>query len=105
MAGGGLLNNIPGQKKPDEHGQIMVSFGFTLPDSMTLEQKVIRSDDLVKLLQGVFKDYDVHLKQQFENVQKEGAEKGTLGGDPNAKKDTSGTGKVAIIEMKGPPLP
>jgi hypothetical protein len=96
---------IPGQVKPDtDHGQIVVNFSFTLPENMSLEQKVIRAEDLVKLLQGVFKGYDVSLKQQFENIQKEGAEKGTLGGDPNAPKSSGSTSKVAIIEMKGPPL-
>lgn len=85
-----------------DHGQLLVRFSFTLPSSMSLEQKVTRAEDLVKLLQNTFKGYDVNLAQQFENVQKEGTEHGALGS--NAAKETSTGNQIATIEMKGPPL-
>lgn len=102
----GLFGAKPGAPSPGiEHGQMHITFAFSLPDVLTLEQKVARSEDLVKVLQAAFKDYDVALKQQFENASREGTEHGQLGGDPKAAHDTSGNAKVAIIEMKGPPLP
>jgi hypothetical protein len=101
MASAGLFRGAaptPGT----EHGQIQVHFSFTLPGSMSLEQKVTRAEDLVKLLQNTFKGYDVNLVQQFENVQKEGTEHGQLGGPQT--KDSSAAYQTATIELKGPPL-
>ncbi|MEZ0226417.1 MAG: hypothetical protein ACAH83_17810 [Alphaproteobacteria bacterium] len=97
----GLFGRAP---DPKDRGQVLVTFAFTLPDSLTLEQKVARAEDLVKLLQGAFKGYDVVLKQQFENVKREGSQTGQLGGDPNAQKSGGGLVNTAIIEMKGVPL-
>lgn len=102
----GLFKGAP-PPPGEDRGQVQITFSFTLPDSLTLEQKVTRADDLVKLLQEAFKGYDVNLKQQFENVTKEGTSSGKLGFDPaTARNSSGGRGgiQMATIEMKGPPL-
>ncbi|TAL35552.1 MAG: hypothetical protein EPN97_07205 [Alphaproteobacteria bacterium] len=97
----GLFGRAP---DPKDRGQVLIRFAFTLPDSLTLEQKVARSEDLVKLLQEAFKGYDVNLKQQFENVKREGQSQGYVGDDPKAQKSGGGLVDTAVIELKGAPL-
>ncbi len=105
MPGQGLFKTS-GNDATKTHGQVVINFGFTLPDSLTLEQKVARAEDLVKTLQDAFKGYDVSLKQQFENVnEKVGQFQGTMTDEKQQAHKSTGSAEVAIIELKGPPLP
>lgn len=97
----GLFRQAP---DPKDRGQVLIRFAFTLPDGLSLEQKVARAEDLVKLLQGAFKGYEVFLKQQFENVKREGQSQGYVGDDPKAQRSGGGLVDTAIIELKGAPL-
>jgi hypothetical protein len=100
-ASGNIFNR--GNVNPDDKGKVTVKFAFTLPDSLTLEQKVQRVEGLLKLLQNAFTGYDVVLRQQFGNVKEGGSRSGTLGSD--GPEDPSTNANVAAIDMTGDPLP
>lgn len=84
----------------EEKGVLKITFSFTLPSTMQLEEKVIRSEKLRNDLKGLFPGYDVIFKSQFGNVSRTGKFSGGT-----AAEDKAGPGtESAEIEMEGAPL-
>jgi hypothetical protein len=90
---------VPGSG--EDRGVVRVSFRFTLPASITLEQKVARTEGLVKSLEAAFPGYGARIVSQFGNVSRTGMFSGEVG------KTEGGGGQgqdFAEIEMTGAPL-
>ncbi len=99
---GGLFGNF-GANKEDEAGKVKVSFSFTLPDLLPLEQKVIRAEGMMGALKAAFPDYSVILVQQFSGMARDGTmrgEAGQLGGGAAGQPARD----LAKFELEGAPL-
>ena len=90
----------PGTVVPSERGLIKLSFTFSLPGSMPLEQKVNTAEALQKKLQEAFPGYAVKIDTQFGRVNREGRFEGNLTG----AQQTGGGKEEAKISLEGPPL-
>jgi hypothetical protein len=94
---------------PNDHGKVLITFSFTLPNGLTGDQKTARTDSLVKALQDAFKGYDVQVKQKFETSAEQNGSTGTLGSVtstiPTPVAAKSSGDNTATIELKGAPLP
>lgn len=100
-----LLGNTPGTiVKPagaDDRGSLIVTFKFSLPESMLLEQKVIRAEELQKKLEQSLPKYRVRIVSQFGNASRDGKMAGVLGeGAPSS----AGIIDSAEFELEGAPL-
>lgn len=90
----------PGTVVAGERGLIKLSFTFSLPGNMPLEQKVNTAEALQKKLQEAFPGFSVKIDTQFGKVNREGRFEGNLTGAQQA-----GTAKEeAKISMEGQPL-
>lgn len=90
----------PGAVVAGERGLIKMSFTFSLPNSMPLEQKVNTAEALQRKLQEAFPGFNVKIDTQFGKVNREGRFEGNLTGSQQAV-----TGKEeAKISMEGQPL-
>lgn len=103
--GAGAMAGFMGgaQQNNDERGTVTVTFSFSLPDRMPLEQKIIRSEELQTSLKTAFPEYEVVILQPFSGMQRDGSLKGAMGeasgaNTPASRKD------VARFEMEGAPL-
>ena len=90
----------PGAVAPSERGLIKMSFTFTLPATMPLEQKVNTAEALQKKLQEAFPGYNVKIDTQFGRVNRDGRFEGNLTGAARATGET----EEANISLEGPPL-
>lgn len=90
----------PGAVAPSERGLIKMSFTFTLPATMPLEQKVNTAEALQKKLQEAFPGYNVKIDTQFGRVNRDGRFEGNLTGAAQ----TGGEKEEAKISLEGPPL-
>jgi len=98
-------NNQRGGDQENEENQkrVSISFEFTLVKNMPLEDKVIRAENLIILLQGRLPGYKIVLKEQFANVSRD---EGFSGSSDEA---ASGLGKStgnerAAVTIEGPAL-
>lgn len=86
----------------DERGKVKITFSFSLPDRLPLEQKVIRAEKLQADLQAAFPGYRVIILQPFSGISRDGTIRGGIGDAGNnkraAKKD------MARFEIEGVPL-
>ena len=90
----------PGAVAPSERGLIKLTFSFSLPGAMPLEQKVNTSEALQKKLQEAFPGYSVKIETQFGRVNREGRFEGNLTGATQ----TGGEKEEAKMSLEGPPL-
>lgn len=86
----------------EARGKVKMSFSFSLPDRLPLEQKVIRAEQLQQSLQQKFPGYNVVIIQPFSGISRDGTIRGGVGDvtdkRPGSKKDT------ARFEIEGAPL-
>jgi len=99
-AGGGVFG---APEDPSDPGKVRVNLVYSLPDSLILEQKVMRSDDLVKKIKAAFPGFEVSLKKQFGGVTETGGGEGELRNGP-AMTGGSGMLDVAELELRGAPI-
>lgn len=85
----------------EDRGNITVTFKFSLPDSMQLEQKVTRAEALEKTLEEAFPKYSVRIVSQFGNVDRQGKMQGDLGATSQRQSNST---DLAEFELKGVPL-
>jgi hypothetical protein len=97
--GGGLF---AAPEDPTDPGKVRINLIYSLPDSLILEQKVLRSEDLVKKLKTAFPGFEITLKKQFGGVEREGSGEGTLGDKQAASSSTMLD--VSEVELKGVPI-
>ena len=97
--GGGIFGT---PEEISDPGKVRINMVYSLPDNLILEQKVQRSDDLVKKLKAAFGGMDVTLKKQFGGVTDTGSAEGKLGDVGPA--GASSMLDVAEIEIKGAPV-
>jgi len=84
-------------------GILQVDFKFTLPDSMTLEQKVLRAEQLAEHLRVAFKGYRVVVVSQFGKVVANGKFEGVMGAADGGSGLPSDANFAEIV-MEGDPL-
>lgn len=97
--GGGLF---AAPEDPSDPGKVRINLVYSLPPSLILEQKVLRSEDLVKKLKAAFPGFDVTLKKQFGGVEREGSGEGFVGDKQTAS--SSSMLDIAEVELKGVPI-
>jgi len=83
-------------------GKARIRLRFTLSGSLTLEQKVNRTEAIAAQMKQVFAGYEVKILSQFGGVTRTGRFEGSAGGDPTAP-DNRGN-NFAEIELQGKPL-
>jgi hypothetical protein len=100
---GVMAGFMVGGQQTDERGKLKVTFSFSLPDRLPLEQKIIRSEELQAALKTAFPEYDVVILQPFSGMQRDGSLRGTAGdiGDSSVQASRK---DVARFEMEGAPL-
>lgn len=81
-----------------ERGAIYAKFKFTLPDTMSLEEKVLKAEKLAEELRRVFRGYRVVVVSQFGKVSAGGKFEGVFG------KQISKEENFAEIQMEGQSL-
>lgn len=86
---------------PEDRGKVKMTFKFTLPDAMALEQKVTRAEQLAVTLRSVFPNYNVSIVSQFGKVQRGGKFTGDAG---NTQAQVGGAPDVAEFQLEGAPL-
>lgn len=85
-----------------DRGKVKINFGFSLPDRLPLEQKVIRSEQLQQSLQQKFPGYNVVILQPFSGISRDGTIQGGVG--DVTQKRRGGSKDVARFEIEGAPL-
>lgn len=109
LAGGpsAAFNPFASQEDPTDPGKIVIGFKFSLPQSMALEAKTARADDLLRALEAAFPGYSINLTQ-FGNVERTGGQmQGKLGDDDTASQSNAPVSdmvETAEIKMEGKPL-
>jgi hypothetical protein len=90
----------------NDRGMIKMVLRFKLPSSLSLEQKLARTDVFVDLLQRTFQNYDVKVTTPFGNVTSTGIFEGIMGGEATAvvAAPSAGESEFAEIQMEGVPL-
>lgn len=83
---------------PPDRGRVKIGFTFKLPDSLQLEQKVMRAEALVKDLQKGFPGWEVKIVSQFGKVSRTGTFQGIVGGNGQPRPDNE-----AEFSMEGAP--
>jgi len=101
--GSGPMFNFGPPPDPKDKGVLTLDFKFTLPNSMALEQKVARAEQLQKDLSEAFKGYDVSIVRQFADVNRAGVMSGVLNSTGTPATSTA-TEASAEIQLKGAPL-
>lgn len=96
---GSPQNNQAGQEKV-----FSVLVKFDLPSIRSLEQKVLRAEELAATLKTAFPQHTVTIDRQFEGVTREGSFSGDLGLGNRAGRGSSGVGDTAEILIQGPRL-
>jgi hypothetical protein len=82
---------------PGERGMVTAKFRFTLPDTLSLEEKVLRAEKIAEELRRVFRGYRVVVVSQFGKVSAGGKFEGVFGS--RVSKDEN----FAEIQMEGAP--
>ncbi|MEZ0261256.1 MAG: hypothetical protein ACAH80_09615 [Alphaproteobacteria bacterium] len=98
-SGAGLFG-VP--EEVTDPGKVRINLSYSLPDNLILEQKVLRSEDLLKKLKTAFPGFEVSLKKQFGGVERTGSAVDTLGSP--APTPGGGMLDLAEIELRGAPL-
>jgi hypothetical protein len=94
----GGVGRSPQSTAKEDKGLIALSFSFSLPDTVQLEQKVTRAEVLQKDLQKAFPSYRVDIVSQFGNISRTGQFQGETG----PGQEQSGGGKdEARFKMEG----
>lgn len=89
---------------PKDKGTVTIDFKFSLPDTLQLEQKVARVEDLQKTFQTAFSGYTVTLVKNFGNITRDTSSmSSTLGGDDD-KKNPAGQADFAELKLEGAPF-
>ena len=96
----GAVRKAPTPGSKEDVGEMVASFSYLLPDGMSLEQKVLHAEDLVRKLRETLPGYQVDIVSQFGNVSRTGRFTGQAGG---ATAQATGHG-AAEIAIKGGPL-
>lgn len=91
-----------GSEPEDDSGKVKITFGFSLPDRLPLEQKVIRAEKLQADLQAAFPGYNVVIVQPFSGISRDGTIKGGVGDAGGGKKVSKKD--MARFEIEGAPL-
>lgn len=88
-----------------KNGKIQITFSFGLPNSMTLEEKVLKTNEFHIKLRDAFPDHEVTLDKQFGGVSKEGSIQDVVGdtGGPGAR-TPGGADDYAQFIIKGAPI-
>lgn len=95
--------NLGAPKPSSEKGTLTLNFQFSLPERMSLEEKVTRAEELQRSLGDVFKDYDIQIVHQFEDISRQGTLSSTSGHDGTGD-ETNKQDSFAEIQLSGPPL-
>ncbi len=103
----GRLGFGRGAKGDDStNGKIEIMFSFALPNSMTLEEKVLKTNEFHIKLRDSFPNHEVTLEKQFGGVSEGGAQQGIVGdaGGPGARTPGGGSDDYAEFKIKGAPI-
>ena len=93
-------------KPVKDKGDMVVSFSFSLPDIMPLEQKVQRAEKVKADLEKIFTKHLVSIRSQFGRFERTGRLTAELGaqGQVNPAVPANAQKDMAEIEIKGEPL-
>lgn len=84
-----------------DRGRVSLTFKFSLPDALALEQKVNRAEQLAVALRTAFPGYNVSISSQFGKVSRGGRFTGDTG---PAAGNAAGNADFAEFKLEGAPL-
>jgi len=93
----------PNEVDPETTRRMEVKFDFVLVKKMSLEEKVVRAENLMVFLQGKLPGYEIVLNKQFGNISREAGFSGSSKEDVDSKKN-EGREEFASVTIRGPAL-